>query len=233
MIKHDPNISAFDAVYGRKSIRSFLPDPVPDETVYGILAAASRAPSGQNMQPWLVHYVTGEMRDHLCAVVTAAAAEGKRSDDYPYFPEDIHEPYRTRRRKVGFDLFEIYGIDRHDIAGRQQALLLNFQFFGAPVGLFFTMRRDWGYGAWIDIGNLMTNVMTLAPAFGLATCPQQAWAEYGAAVRSVLPVPDDHVIVSGMALGFADQHAPVNDLVTERAPTSEFVIRHGSTIASV
>ncbi|WP_340316343.1 nitroreductase [Rhizorhabdus argentea] len=226
-IEPDPAISAFDAVVGRRSIRRFLPEPVPDVVVDQILAAASRAPSGQNMQPWLVHVVTGDARARMCRVVADAVRAGERSDEYDYFPTEIRDPYRARRRKVGFDLFAIYGVGRDDHAGRQEALLRNFDFFGAPVGLFFTMERDWGYGAWIDIGNFMTNVMTLAPAFGLATCPQQAWAEYGAAVRQVLPVPDDHVIVSGMALGVPDEDATVNSLVTERVATSEFVRRHG------
>lgn len=219
----DLSISAFDAVTGRRSIRRFLPEPVPQAVVDSILAAASRAPSGQNMQPWLVQVVSGNTRDQLCKVVDDAVRADMRSDEYPYFPKEIREPYRSRRRKVGFDLFAIYGVERDDVVGRQEALLRNFDFFGAPIGLFFTMQRDWGYGAWIDIGNFMTNIMTLAPAFGLATCPQQAWAEYGAAVRQVLPVPDDHVIVSGMALGVPAPDAPVNGLFTERVPTSEFV----------
>lgn len=223
----DPGISAFDAVASRRSIRRFLSDPVPDAVVDCILAAASRAPSGQNMQPWLVHAVTGDTRARLCREVADAVRAGERSDEYDYFPAEIRDPYRARRRKVGFDLFAIYGVGRDDQAGRQEALLRNFDFFGAPVGLFYTMERDWGYGAWIDMGNLMTNVMTVAPAFGLSTCPQQAWAEYGAAVRRVLPVPDHHVIVSGMALGVADPSAAVNRLVTERVSTDEFVRHYG------
>ncbi|WP_340267016.1 nitroreductase [Sphingobium mellinum] len=226
MVDPDKRVSAYDAIAGRRSVRAFLPVPVADEVIDQILTAASRAPSGQNMQPWQVHVVTGDTRARLCAEVTAAVSAGERSDEYPYFPADIREPYRSCRRKVGFDLFAIYGIGRDDLEGRQRALLRNFDFFGAPVGLFFTMERDWGYGAWIDMGNFMTNVMTLAPAFGLATCPQQAWAEYGAAVRRVLPVPKQHVIVSGMALGYADPRADVNRLVTERVPVEQFVIRY-------
>ncbi len=226
MIDPDPTVSAYDAVTSRRSTRAFLPTDVADEAIDQILAAASRAPSGQNMQPWQIHVVTGGTRARLSAEVVAAVAAGDRTDEYPYFPAEIRDPYRTRRRKVGFDLFAIYGVGRDDVEGRQRALLRNFDFFGAPAGLFFTMERDWGYGAWIDLGNVMTNVMTLAPAFGLATCPQQAWAEYGAAVRRVLPVKDDHLIVSGMALGYADPHAAVNGLVTERMPLAEFVVHH-------
>jgi nitroreductase len=216
-----------DAVAGRRSIRRFLPQPVTTDVILRILEAASRAPSGQNMQPWRVHLVTGETRARLCQEVTAAAECGERSDEYAYFPPEIREPYRSRRRKVGFDLFDLYGVQRDDLEGRKGALLRNFEFFGAPVGLFFTMERDWGFGAWIDLGMLMANVMTLARAFGLETCPQQAWCEYGAAVRRVLDIPDHQLIVSGMALGYADYAAKENTLVTERAPPEDFVVHYG------
>jgi nitroreductase len=220
------NPAVLEAVEGRRSIRQFLDRPVDEQLVARILDAAARAPSGQNMQPWLVHHVTGKTRDRLCEAVSAAAAAGKRSDDYAYFPKEIREPYVARRRKVGYDLFEIYGIAREDFDGRKRALFRNFQFFGAPVGLFFTMERDWGLGAWIDIGNYMTNVMTLARGAGLETCPQQAWAEYAAPVREILSISDSHVLVSGMALGYADYDAKVNALVAEREPASRFVTRH-------
>ncbi|MCP3731238.1 nitroreductase [Sphingomonas sp. MG17] len=220
------SISALDAVTSRRSVRRFLPDTVSDRTVYDLLDAAARAPSGQNMQPWLVHVVTGETRATLCREVSAAVERGERTDEYPYFPQQIREPYLSRRRKIGFDLFEIYGIGREDMAGRRQALLRNFEFFGAPVGLFFTMERDWGMGAWIDCAMLMTNVMTLAPAFGLRTCPQQAWCEYGPVVHRVLDIPDSHVIISGMALGYADAQARENRLTTDRVPAAQFVTRH-------
>lgn len=178
------------------------------------------------MQPWSVHYVTGETRAKLCREVSAAVEAGERRNEYAYFPEQIAEPYMSRRRKIGFDLFATYGIERHDMLGRKRALLANFEFFGAPVGLFFAMRRDWGLGAWLDIGNYMTNVMTLARAYGLESCAQQAWAEYGQAVRRVLPIGEDHVLVSGMALGYEDKAAKVNTLVTEREGIDTFVSRH-------
>lgn len=215
-----------DAVAGRRSIRRFLPTPIPDEVVLNILAVASRAPSGQNMQPWLVHFVSGETRSRLSCEVIAAAQRGERSDEYAYFPDKIREPYLSRRRKVGYDLFALYGVDRNDLEGRKRAMLRNFEFFGAPIGLFFTMERDWGLGAWIDLGMFMMSVMTLARAFGLETCPQQAWCEYGAAVRRVLGVAENRVIVSGMALGYADYAANENRLVAERVPVEEFVTRH-------
>lgn len=85
----------------------------------------------------------GDTRDRLCKVVADAVRAGKRSEEYNYFPAAIREPYLSRRRKIGFDLFAIYGVDRDDHVGRQEALLRNFAFFGAPAGLFFTIERDW------------------------------------------------------------------------------------------
>ena len=216
-----------DAVAGRRSIRRFLPTPVPEEIVMGILGIASRAPSGQNMQPWFVHYVTGATRDRLSARVTEAFARNERSIEYDYFPQNpIREPYLSRRRKVGYDLYAIYGIERDDLEGRKRAVLRNFEFFGAPIGLFFTMERDWGIGAWIDCSMFMMNVMNIARTYGLETCAQQAWCEYSDAVRSVLEVPRNHVIISGMAVGFADHAAKENRLITERVPPEAFVTRY-------
>src|SRR3546814_8273795 len=89
------------------------------------------------MQPWLIHFVTGETRDALCRQVTEAADSGERSDDYPYFPKEFRQPYLSRRRKVGFDLFAIYGIERNDFEMRTRALLRNLPFFCSSVGLCF------------------------------------------------------------------------------------------------
>lgn len=222
----DCSLSAIEAIATRRSIRRFLSTPIPDKVILDLLDVAARAPSGQNMQPWHVHVVTGETRARLCGEVSAAAARGEQEDEYAYFPSHIREPYRSRRRKIGFDLFGIYGIQKDDMEGRMRALLRNFEFFGAPVGLFFTMDRDWGMGAWMDCSMLMMNVMTLAPAFGLRTCPQQAWCEYGPVVHRTLNIPDSQVIISGMALGYADPEAPENQLVTDRVKAADFVTRH-------
>ena len=137
-------------------------------------------------------------------------------------PTPLAEPYLTRRRRVGFALYELYGVARDDYAGRTAAMLRNFEFFGAPVGLFFSMDRELLYGSWLDCGMFMQNVMILARAHGLETCPQQAWCEFGATVHRALGLPDDQVLISGMALGRMDPDAPENTLVAEREPVDGF-----------
>lgn len=215
-------MSVREAVVGRRSVRGFLPTPVPDATIRQILADASRAPSGTNSQPWYVHVVTGAARDRMSKAVLEAARAGKRSEEYPYFPDDPGEPYQSRRRKVGFDLYALYGIDRKDMQGRARAGLKNYEFFGAPVGMFFSMDKKMLYGSWLDLGMFMQNVMIVARGYGLETCPQQAWGHYGATVHEVLGLPDSRVMISGMSLGYEDKSAIANTLVSEREPVDGF-----------
>ena len=219
-------LPAYDAVVGRRSIRRFRPDPVPDDTIRAIIQAAARSASGVNAQPWLVHVVTGTTRDRLARAAIAAATTGEGALEYPYLPDVWSEPYLSRRRKVGFDLYTLYGIERHDMAARQRAMMRNFDFFGAPVGLFVTMDRAMSQGSWLDCGMFMQNVMIVARAFGLETCPQQAWCDIGDVVHRELAIPDDHILLSGMAIGHADMTAPENGLVTEREPVEGFTTWH-------
>ena len=217
-------LSARAAVVGRRSVRGFRPTAVADETIRSILADAARAPSGTNSQPWFVHVVTGAARDRVSDAVLAVARSGAVSPEYPYFPDQPGEPYLSRRRKVGFDLYALYGIDRKDMEGRKRAALKNFEFFGAPVGMFFSMERKMQFGSWLDLGMFMQNVMIVASHYGLETCPQQAWGHYGETVHEVLGLPDDRVMVSGMALGYEDTTAVANTLVTEREAVERFTV---------
>lgn len=222
----ETGLSVLKAVENRRSIRRFLPDPVPNDTITRILAAAARAPSGTNSQPWHVHVVTGETRDRLSRAVIAAAEAGERSDEYAYMPTPVPEPYLARRREVGYALYRLYGIERTDYESRKRAMLRNFAFFGAPMGLFFSMEKSLLHGSWLDCGMFMQNVMILARAFGLETCPQQAWCEYGRVVHEQLDIPDTHVVLSGMAIGEPDQSAPENSLISERIDVAQFTRFH-------
>lgn len=223
---NSPNVSktvdTLAAIAGRKSVRAFLPDAVPDESVRQILAIASRAPSGTNSQPWIVRVVKGAAKQRLTDAVVAEAEAGIMENEYPYAPADWWEPYKSRRRKVGFDLYAKTGIARDDMAGRKRQAIKNFHFFGAPVGLFFTMERALERGSWIDVGMFMQNVMIAARAFGLETCPQAAWLHHGPTVHRILQIPSDEILISGMSLGYADWCAPENSLETERAIVDEF-----------
>ncbi|MEZ5850461.1 MAG: nitroreductase [Hyphomicrobiaceae bacterium] len=220
----DTTLDVRSAVIGRKSVRGFKPDPVPLELVHQLLDEAARSPSGTNTQPWRVHVAIGAARERLVAAVTEAASGGPQHHEYAYSPAELPEPYLSRRRKVGFDLYGLAGIARNDMEGRKRQALKNYTFFGAPVGLFFTVEKRLERGSWLDIGMLMQTVMLLARGYGLETCPQAAWIYHGPTVHKALGIPDDEYITSGMALGYPDWTVAENALETVRAPASEFVV---------
>ena len=214
-----------EALLSRRSIRAFRPDPVPRGTVAEILAVASRAPSGTNVQPWQVRVVAGKVRDNLCkAMVNAYREQGEAGFEppYNYYPVKWRDPYLARRRKVGWDLYGLLGITRDNKEGMAKQHARNFMFFGAPVGLIFTMDKDLELGSWIDYGMFLENIMLAARARGLDTCPQAAIANAHHVLRKELAIPDTEQIVCGMSLGYAEPNAIENTLVTVREPVGSF-----------
>jgi nitroreductase len=205
-----------EAVDRRVSVRAFKPDPVPGALVREILETAHRAPSGGNLQPWRVHALAGEPLEALKARV--AANLGGETPEYDVYPDNLWDPFRTRRFECGEDLYATLGIPREDKPARLQQLFKNTQFFGAPVGLFFSLDRKLGKPQWADVGMYMQTVMLLAVERGLATCAQEFWARYPKTVAEHVGLPEDHMLFSGMALGWADETAPINSLRTRRDP---------------
>jgi len=216
------------ALEGRRSIRAFLPDPVPPKVVRCILTAAARAPSGSNTQPWQVHVVTGASKAALEAELLAAHQAGGagHAAEYAYYPEKWREPYLARRRKVGWDLYGALGIGRADAARMAAQMGRNYVFFGAPVGLVFSIDRDLGRGSWLDYGFFLQGIATAARAYGLDTCAQAAFIQYHAVLQRRLDIPAEQTVVCGMALGRADPDAPENNFATERAPIDTWLRIH-------
>jgi len=215
------------AITSRRSIRAFLPDPVPRAQIEEILRVAARAPSGTNTQPWKVHVLTGAALRALSAQIHAILADPQRlalcKDEYSYYPEKWVEPYLARRRKVGWDLYGLLGIGRADKDRIQAQQARNFDFFDAPVGLIFSIDRVMAQGSWLDYGMFLQNLMVAARARGLDTCPQAAFIQFHELLRDRLGIGADHAIVCGMSLGYADMSRIENSLVTEREPLEHFV----------
>ena len=214
-----------EAIRSRRSVRAFLPDPVSEETIREILEVAARAPSGTNMQPWRVYVTTGATKQAITDAVmnSGVRAEKAKWDEYKYYPDQFFEPYYARRRKVGFDLYGCLGIGKRDVDQMRQQHDRNFVFFDAPVGLIFTIDSRLNQGSWIDYGMFLENIMIAARGRGLHTCPQAAFAPYHRQIRPVLGIPDEEILVCGMALGYEDPSRPENNLRTERAPLEEWV----------
>lgn len=211
------------AIRSRRSIRRFLPTPVPRKTVEELLALASRAPSGTNVQPWKVYALAGKDKAALSAAILAKHdGPGMDGREFDYYPTEWADPWLSRRRKIGLDLYGLLGIGKDDKARMKVQMGRNYQFFDAPVGLVFTMDKSLGRGMFLDYGMFLANIMTAARARGLDTCAQAAFADYHQTIREVLGIPENELVVCGMSLGFADPDAPENRLVTEREPVENF-----------
>ena len=215
------------AITSRRSVRGFLPTPVPLDTVREVLAVAARAPSGSNIQPWRVHVLTGAAVGRVSAALTALFASGAPEvREYTYYPRNWREPYLERRRTVGWQLYDLAGVQKGDRAGGERQRGRNFAFFGAPVALIFAIDSDLEQGSWLDYGMFLQSVMVAARGFGLDTCPQAAIASYPQALREALGIPADQTIVCGMALGVADPGDPTNGLHAAREPVDAFTTFH-------
>lgn len=179
-----------EAVARRMAVRAFRADPVDAGVVRDILAAACRAPSGGNLQPWRVYTLGGGRLARFKARIAGQYLRGEvEPPEYAVYPPGLWDPYRR-----------------------------NFEFFGAPVGLFFCLDRRLGPPQWADVGMYMQTVMLIAVERGLDTCPQEIWARWPRTIREVLGLPDELMVFAGMALGYRDPDHPLNRLRTRRAP---------------
>lgn len=225
----EPSPTVSHAIETRRSVRGYLPDPVPEAVVREILATASRAASGGNLQPWKVSVLAGDARDALVAAVAERIKEMPFGEgpEYAIYPADLQEPYRGRRGKVAMDLYALVGIDRGDKEARARQMQLNFSFFGAPVGMFISIDRNMGPPQFADLGIFLQNVMLLARERGLHTCAQESWSLWSQSIREFTHISEDEMVFCGLALGYADPDAVINELYTERASVDEFAELQG------
>ena len=216
-------MDVIEAMKGRGSVRAFLEQPVKRETIEAILDAARWAPSGVNTQPWQVKVVTGTLKQSVSeAIISARYAGIEPHSDYHYYPKQWSEPYKARRVKCGIALYKALEIKREDTERRKEVWERNYRFFDAPVGLFFFIDDYLEKGSWMDVGMFLQNVMLAARGVGLETCSQAALAEYPDIVRQHLGVEESKQLICGMALGYADWDAPINQYRTEREDVSTF-----------
>lgn len=215
------------AITSRRSIRAFLPTPVEPGLINELLQIAATAPSGSNVQPWNVHVVSGAARDRLSAALLAAHEAGEPSTrEYEYYPVKWRSPYIDRRRATGWGLYGTLGIQKgdHEASSRQHGR--NYELFGAPTALIFTIDRDLETGSWLDYGMFIQNIMVAARGCGLHTCPQAALANYPHIVKQQLGIDDQKIVMCGMSIGYADPDDPVNEFQPERIALNDFVTQH-------
>ncbi len=220
---YHPIMIVKEALLNRKSVRAYLDKKVGKEQIESILNLAKHAPSGVNTQPWKVAVVMGEKKKDLEEQLLKAfwdKTTPKR--DYQYYPLEWKAPYSMRRAACGLQLYKAAGVGRDDKEARLAQWAENFHAFGAPVMLFFYMDDYLQAGSYLDYGMFLQSIMIAATAEGLATCAQGALAEYSDIVKAQLNIPKETVLLCGMALGYEDTQAPINQYRTPRLDLEEF-----------
>lgn len=217
-----------DAIQQRHSVRRFLDKPVNRQQIEQLLDIARHAPSGANTQPWQVAVLRGEAKARLSEQIVAAFKAGEKpTPDYEYYPTEWQQPYLDRRRTCGYQLYRSLGIDKKDKQARIEQWAANYRAFDAPVMLLFWMEGVMQTGSYIDFGMFLQSFMISAVDAGLATCPQAALAEYPQLVKPYIGIPDDAILLCGMALGYEDCEAPINHYRTAREPVDSFTRFYG------
>ena len=219
------SLSASEALARRRSVRAFTDRPVDRALLARIFEIAQRAPSGGNLQPWQATVVTGERWQAVQDAVAARIAMGREGfqPEYDIYPRGLTDPWDSRRFGVGEALYASLGIAREDKAGRIAQFQQNYRGFGAPVMLFLHCSRIMGPPQWADMGMWLQSVMLLLVEHGLASCPQECWAMYGATVRAELGLDDGQILFCGLAIGHADEDAPVNRWPVPRVGLDEVI----------
>ena len=225
----DPD-SVDAAILSRFSTRAYLNKPVEKAVLEDLLQVAARSPSGTNTQPWKVYVLQDAAKDRLVSEVCEAhnamaanpALAAEHAEEYDYYPSKWVSPYIDRRRECGFGLYGVLGIGKGDKEKMHLQSQQNFRFFGAPVGLIFTLDKVMGRGSLLDYGMFLQTLMIAARARGLDTCPQAAFTQFHRLISETLAIPAEQQVVCGMALGYADPAKAENSLMTERATVAEF-----------
>lgn len=216
-------MNTLDALQQRKSVRAFLDREVEQDKINTILRTARHAPSGTNIQPWQVAVVSGVTKQELQKEIETSFRNGVMGKaDYRYYPYEWKNPYKSRRMTCARQMYNTLQIERKDKQRRLDQWAANYRAFDAPVMLLFFMDSTMETGSFIDYGMFLQSIMLAAVELGLATCPQASLADFPEIIKNTLDYPQDTLLLCGMALGYEDKEAPINNYRTPRADVESF-----------
>ena len=213
------------AFVSRRSVRRFLPDSVSKEKIENILEGAAFAPSGHNIQPWHVYVVQGQKKLSITQSIIDAIKDGSSKNmktEFDYYPTEWFEPFVSRRRAVGFELYKLLEIGRDDFEARDKQMQENFHFFGAPVGMFITMDKRLATGTFMDVGMFIQSILVGARGEGLHSCGQVAFTKFHTLIAEQLEFKENEMLVCGVSIGYEDTNAAENALRVEKLQYSDF-----------
>ena len=209
-----------EAVLSRRSIRAFTAEPINNKVIHDLLALAARAPSGGNLQPWKIYVINNQSMKKF--IEFQGNCNKPETPGYAIYPAALTEPYRTSRYQLGEAMYELLGIPREDKDARLQQVLRNFEFFGAPAAIFCFVDKQMGPPQWSDLGMFLQTFMLLAQEAGIDTCAQEAWAMKNDSVSEFVGSDKNDILFCGLAMGYKDEDAVINQLSSERRPIEQW-----------
>jgi nitroreductase len=209
-----------DAVLARRSIRAFTSEPINNKVIKDLLALAARSPSGGNLQPWKIYVINNQSMKKF--IEFQDNWDQPETPGYAIYPSGLTEPYRTSRYQLGEAMYELLGIPREDKDARLQQVLRNFEFFGAPAAIFCFIDKQMGPPQWSDLGMFLQTFMLLAQEAGIDTCAQEAWTMKNDSVSEFVGSDKNDILFCGLAMGYKDEDAVINQLSSERRPIEQW-----------
>ena len=213
-----------EAIDTRLTCRAFTNELPNRNIITSIIERAKRAPSGGNLHPWRMWVVSGQPLEEFKKDIAEKIKDNPMGEgtEYNIYPPNLKEPYESRRREVGRSMYKVLNIPKEDKAGRMKQFMRNFEFFGAPIALFFAIDREMQEGQWSDLGMFIQSIMLLAREEWLHTAPQEAWAIWYKSVNKFLDIPEELMLFCGMGIGFADENDPINTFRSKREDIDDF-----------
>ncbi|KAK4214176.1 Nitroreductase-like protein [Rhypophila decipiens] len=211
------------AILDRHASRWFTPTPVPAVALREALALASHAPSNSNIQPWRLFVVTGSALDRLKDELVTASSAGVAPAIPPLPPAFQHF-----RSELGQQVYgEGWGVARGDAEGRRAAVLRNFEFFGAPVGVLACIDRSLTKADVVSLGMYLQTFLLALTERGIGSCVEVSVAGYPEVIsRSLEPwvhIPAELEIVAGIAVGYEDKSLHINHIRAGRVSIEDTV----------
>ena len=212
------------AVQGRRSIRAFLPDPIPRDKIQKIVELARWAPSWGNTQPWEIVVADGEKTRSLAKAFEEEVMKGAGPRSDILMPVEFPELHKKRYIGLGRDLLTFLGVARDDAEGRRQHYLNMYKFFGAPAVIYLVIdgRLNEPYSC-LDLGSIGTTICYAAVQEGLGTIYLAASMHYPDIVKKVLEIPEDKKVVIGIAIGVPHPDAPASLFRSSREPVENIL----------
>ncbi|HYA85785.1 MAG TPA: nitroreductase [Nitrospirota bacterium] len=216
-------MNVIDALHSRFTVRSFMTAPVSRDTLRKILEAALHAPSWANTQPWEIYVAGGDVLNRL-----RKAYLEHLKNCVPRNP-DLEAPREwppdLQKRMEAVKAERIAAVERAclDTPTLVDVAHINYRFFDAPVVVYLCMDRRLTPWSIFDLGLVAQSIMLAAQEFNVASAPAVTLVAHPELIRAELDIPDDLLIIIGVALGYADSKHPLNTFRSPRRPIDEAI----------